>query len=67
MIRQRVCLSGDNLPATSKTKNRSALYVLDRNDKKRIKEAKEWFLNALDDLVADRIDSITVDVKHRTW
>ena len=59
-------LDKSKIHETKKNKNRSALLVVDRGAYDLDKITHE-LSDLLTDLLEDRIDSITIDAKNRTW
>lgn len=54
------------IPATRINKNRELLFWFDRK-KHHIRDIDSWIVAAMDDLVADEIDTIIITVKERSW
>ena len=59
-------LDRSKLHETKKNKNRSTLLIIDRENYNLDKITRQ-ISDMLTDLLEDRIDSITIDVKRRTW
>lgn len=63
--------SKGGIPETGKiNKNRSALLQIDRDrieDNVYLDEFAQKLADLIDDLIADKIDSITIDVVKRSW